>query len=99
MLEGWAGNQDSPPRTETEVGEHRDPGGRFEVCISAGLRLLPVSGLCWAAGSREHAAARSGRGGLPFPASFAEGGGTWASCDPGWEINPLLTPKLGSQRL
>lgn len=50
-------------------------------------------------GAWGHAASRSGVWGLPFPASFPEGGGTWASCAPGWEINPLLSPKLGSQWL
>lgn len=75
-------------------------GLRFASLLAQpGLRLFPASGPCWAAGSLGICNCQEGREGFLSQLPFHREGGTWASCAPREEINPLLSPKLGSQWL
>ena len=88
--EGWVAGWHRPLRTGTELSKRGGAGLRSASLLAQpGLRLFPASGPCWAAESMGLCSCQQGCEGLPFPASFPAGGGTWASCAPQGEINPL----------
>lgn len=88
-----------PPEDRDGAGRAGVPGCRFEVCLSAGTAWpLPVSCIRPLLGAWDRQLPGAGVG-ASFPSFLSRGRGHLGILCPGWEINPLLTPKLGSRWL